>query len=45
MDGLRFLLGLMHRLEVLDLELPGDPVGNPALYNYSQVFPKDGRWS
>lgn len=45
MDGLRFLLGSMHRLEVLDLELPGDTVDNPALDNYNQVFPKDGQWS
>lgn len=44
-EGLRFLLGSMHRLRVLNLNLPKYPEGEPACYSYNQVFPRDGRWS
>ena len=44
-DGLRALLGSMHNLEALDLDLPEDRKFNPTLYNHNQVFPQDGRWT
>ena len=45
MDGLRFLLGSMHHLEVLDLKLPADPRDDPTLYKHDQIFPREGQWS
>ncbi len=45
MDGLRFLLGSMHYLEVLDLELPAESEDDPTLYNHNQIFPREGQWS
>lgn len=45
MDGLRFLLGSMQDLEVLDLDLPAEPEDKPTFYHYKQVFPQDGQWN
>lgn len=45
MDGLRFLLGSMHHLEVLELNLPGEPEDRPTIYAYTQIFPKEGLWN
>lgn len=45
LEGLRFLLGSMHHLRVLNLDLPEYPRDEPACYSYSQVFPRDGQWS
>ena len=44
-DGLRALLGSMHDLEALDLDLPGDRGFKPTLYDHNQVFPQEGRWT
>ena len=43
MDGLRLLLGSLHRLNELDLILPGDG-DKPDFYTFSQVFPQDYHW-
>ena len=45
MEGLRFLLGSMHHLRLLDLDFPEYHEDEPACYSYNQVFPQDGRWS
>ena len=45
MDGLRFLLGSLRHLEVLNLDLPAVPEDQQVFYNYNEVFPPECQWN
>lgn len=40
---LRLLLGSMHHLEVLELDLPDNPEDELIYYTFNQLYPKEGQ--